>query len=211
MGLIPGSGIDLDEWPLTSLPKNERVVFLMVARLLVEKGVGEYCMAASLVKAKYKHVEFRLIGYLDESHSRSVKKSEIEEWTKLGIIDYQPYTDHIREEMIKADCVVLPSYREGTPRTLLEAAAVGRPLIATDVPGCREVVKDQVNGLLCKPKNADSLAESMDHFLKLTTEKTAEMANQSRKIAEEVFDETIVIKSYHDRILSLTEKTRSSD
>ncbi len=129
-------------------------VFLLIARLLFDKGVGEFVDAARMLKRVGIDARFQLLGFLDAQNRTAVPRALVEQWVSEGVIEYLGPQDDVRPFIAAADCVVLPSYREGTPRTLLEAAAMAKPLIATNVPGCREVVEDGVNGLLCEAADA---------------------------------------------------------
>lgn len=201
-GLLPGSGIDLNDY-VSSPPAFKRpLTFLMISRLIVEKGVQEYVEAAKAVHQLHPDVRFELIGKYDPEHKRSISQEEFESFGDAGV-SYQEEVRNIKEIIARADVVVLPSYREGTPRTLLEAAAMGRPLISTDVPGCREVVNDGVNGFLCKVQNASSLAQKINLFIALSEEEQRAMGLASRKLVEERFDEKIVIAEYSRKIRQL--------
>ena len=203
--LLPGSGVDLDHFSrqaISSLTdgKRERFRFLLIARMLWDKGVGEYVEAARMLRTKFPHVEFCLLGFLDVQNPAAISREQIEAWVDEGTVNYLGVTDDVRPEIDNADCIVLPSYREGTPRTLLEAAAMAKPIIATDAVGCREVVEDQVTGLLCKLFDADDLARTMERLLEMSHEARLEMGSQGRAKVEEQFDEQIVIEKYLDTI-----------
>ena len=204
-GLLPGSGIDLVHFsPLavegSSLRNGAGLVFLMVARLLWDKGVLEFVEAARRVKALFPESRFQLLGFLDVKNQTAVGRSDVEAWVKEGVVEYLGTTDDVRPFLADADCVVLPSYREGTPRSLLEAAAMGRPLLATDVPGCREVVIDGVNGLLCRLRDSVDLAEKMMQMITMPMSALLQMGQESRRLAETRFDEQIVIRKYLEAI-----------
>ena len=204
-GLLPGSGIDLVHFsPLavegSSLRNGAGLVFLMVARLLWDKGVLEFVEAARRVKALFPGIRFQLLGFLDVKNQTAVGRSDVEAWVKEGVVEYLGTTDDVRPFLADADCVVLPSYREGTPRSLLEAAAMGRPLLATDVPGCREVVIDGVNGLLCRLRDSVDLAEKMMQMITMPMSALLQMGQESRRLAETRFDEQIVIRKYLEAI-----------
>ena len=210
--LLPGSGVDLKRFqpvPLPSTqstnkePSQRRFVFLMVARLLGDKGVHEYVEAAGLLRDRYPMAQFALLGFIDRSNPNAVTSERLSAWVRSGVLSYWGSSSDVRTELALADCVVLPSYREGTPRTLLEAAAMGRPLIATDVPGCREVVCDGVNGLLCKPREATDLARQMEAILCMSQERIQKMAEASRQLVQARFDEQIVIEQYKQAISAL--------
>ncbi len=200
-GLLPGSGVDLTYFKREEeYERNEVFTFLMVSRALYDKGTVEYAQAAKLLKEKYGgKVRCCLLGKLDDSRG-SVAKEEIEEWLNSGILEHLGVTDNVKSELLKADCVVLPSYREGTPRTLLEAMALAIPIVTTDVPGCRETVINEKNGYLCAPLSSQDLFEKMDRVFNLNFEELKTMGKESRKLAEQKFDEKIVIQSYLDII-----------
>lgn len=202
--VIPGSGIDLNSYKPIKKVDSEKIRFLMISRLLIEKGTLEYIHAAS--ELANEHCEFWLVGDWDPNHSQSISRDEFDLMLKKEKIQYLKHTDEIKKEIASSDVIVLPSYREGTPRTLLEGAAMGKPLITTDVPGCKEVVDDGVNGLLCEPKNADSLSSAMKRMLLMGTSNRNKMGKMSRRKAENGFDEQIIIQAYLNQILTLTRK-----
>jgi len=194
--LIPGSGIDLRRFQPMEFNRNKVFTFLLISRLITDKGILEYVQAIENLKQKGFRARFQLLGAKDPEHQRGIKLSVIDHWISTGTVEYLGTTDDVRTFIQKADCVVLPSYREGTPRTLLEAASSSKPIIATDVPGCHHVVEDNHNGLLCKMKSADDLAEKMEkmsHLDDLTLRKFGE--NGRRKI-EVQFNEKFVIDKY---------------
>lgn len=195
---LPGSGMDLTRFqPTPALPASERpFVFLLVSRMLKDKGVEEFVQAARHVRSRHDAVQFQLLGFVDEANSNSIPMERIRCWEKDGVIRYLGKTDDVRSYLANADCVVLPSYREGTPRSLLEAAAMARPIIATNVVGCRDVVDDNVNGLLCEVRNARDLAEKMLRMIKLPPERRQEMGMAGRRKVETQFDEKVVIQKY---------------
>ncbi len=200
--LLPGSGINLSDFKFKVLPEGDNV-FLMVSRLLIDKGVNEYLEAAKIIRNKYSRVTFRLIGGHDQDHRRSVDLEKVLKYQKDGVIEYFDHSDEIPGEIEKAHVVVLPSYREGTPRTLLEGGAIGRPLITTDVPGCREVLEDGRNGFLCEARNPDSLAEAFEKFILLPKDQQERMSRESRQYMEAKFDERIIIQNYLSRVKEL--------
>lgn len=194
---LPGSGIDLIRFsPVNREPDGDKFVFLMISRLIIDKGVNEYVEAARQLKAEHHNLKCILIGKIDNEHKRSIADVDLKQWIGNDWIEYLPETPEIEDIISKADCVVLPSYREGTPRTLLEAAAMGKPLIATDVPGCRNVINEGVNGFLCQAKDPQSLFTAMAKILTLNHKERNEMGVGSRLLAEEKFDENIVIDKY---------------
>jgi glycosyltransferase involved in cell wall biosynthesis len=205
--LLPGSGVDLHKFLPASLPclqgtvstqsaDDRCFVFLLVARMLKDKGVEEYVQAARLIKANNPHVECALLGFMDSDNPNAISVLRMQAWVKDGVVSYWGTSSDVREQLAQADCVVLPSYREGTPRTLLEAAAMGRPLIATDVPGCREVVRDGLNGLLCQPRDPQDLVKKMNSMLAMSAAQLQQMGHSSRMWVEQRYDERLVIDQY---------------
>jgi len=209
--LLPGSGIDLvlydsSKYGCVDRSKNE-IVFLMVARLLWDKGVREYIEAARIVKKQNPETRFQLLGFLDVQNQTAVPREDVESWVLEGIIEYLGTFEDVRPFLAAADSVVLPSYREGTPRSLLEAAAMAKPLITTDVPGCREVVMNGLNGYLCEARNSRDLADKMLELINMPPALRLQMGIQSRKIAEKRFDEQIVILKYLNVVDEVTRIT----
>lgn len=207
--LLPGSGIDLAKFQPQALPSPfapRAPRFLLITRLLWDKGVGEFVDAARIVKAKFPDARFQLLGFVDVDNRTAISRSTIDEWIREGIVDYLGVANDVRPCIAASDCVVLPSYREGTPRTLLEAAAMGKPLITTDVPGCREVVDHEQNGFLCQARNPDDLADKMLDFINLSDSQRTAMGEASRKKVERQFDENIVIESYVETLEEILAK-----
>ncbi|WBO20827.1 glycosyltransferase family 4 protein [Sphingomonas abietis] len=204
--LLPGSGIDLDRF--AAAPPNDPsgddpaypLRFLLVARMLWDKGVGEYVEAARMVKADYPHVRFGLLGGLGAENRTAIPAATVEQWVREGVVDYHPAVDDVRRPMAGADVIVLPSYREGTSRVLLEASALGRPMITTDVPGCRDVVEDGVAGLLARVKDAGSLADAMRRMIRLAPAARHAMGRSARARVERDYAEQRVIDIYLERI-----------
>jgi glycosyltransferase involved in cell wall biosynthesis len=195
--LLPGSGVDVSRFSPQPTVRDDGVfVFLMVARLMWDKGVGEYVAAARQVKAEFPEASFRLLGFLDVASPSAIGRGEVETWLHEGVIEYFGHSDDPVPIYAESDCVVLPSYREGMPRTLLEAASMGLPMIASDVAGCRQAVVNGETGFLCKARDAASLAEAMRRMLLLTQEQRTAMGNKARKRAVLEFDEKIVVGRY---------------
>ena len=209
--LLPGSGIDLkrfapaeDEGSRSAAP----VRFILISRLLRDKGVFEYVEAARILKAEGSDAQFRLLGPTGAANRTAIGSDEVADWVRRGLIDYLGSTDDVRSFIADADCVVLPSYREGLPRILLEGAAMAKPLVATDVPGCRDVVQDGVNGLLCAARDAGSLAAAMRRMTQMTAEQRTQMGRSGRRMVEERFDERFIDQAYVDAVLKATAAKR---
>lgn len=202
--LLPGSGIDLAQFvPATdaeSAVEPGAPVFLLVARLLRDKGVVEFVDAARIVRAERPDAEFHLLGFLDAENRTAIPRAEVEAWEREGVVRYLGSASDVRPYLAGATAVVLPSYREGMPRSLLEAAAMGRPLIATDVPGCTEIARAGENAILCRVRDAGSLADAMRAMLALTPAERAAMGARSREIAETEFDVSVVEARYLEAI-----------
>ncbi len=197
--VLPGSGVDLDHFRPIAPPAvapNGSTQFLLIGRVLWDKGVGEYVDAARIVRKVHPNATFAILGFLDVENRTAVPRDRVQAWQAEGVVSYLGSANDVRPHIAAADCVVLPSYREGTPKTLLEAAAMGKPLIATDVPGCRDVVEDSHNGFLCEVKSGADLAAKMIKFLNLPDFERLAMGQASRRKAEQEFDEQFVIKRY---------------
>jgi glycosyltransferase involved in cell wall biosynthesis len=208
--LIPGEGIDLETFSPSAVPPERRAalrselglgpdnhVVLMVGRMLRHKGVLEFVEAARRVRAACPGAVFVLVGPSDEGNPARIPPEKLQAWESEGAVRYLGVRGDVRDLMAVADVVVLPSYREGIPRVLIEAAAMGRPLVATDVPGCREVVRNGVNGLLVPARDAVALAEAIESLLK-NPKLRAEFGAASRQLAEERFSDQRVVGSILD-------------
>lgn len=197
---VPGSGVDLARFVPTvrALRPAHAPVFLLAARMLWDKGVGEYVEAARKVRQRYPAVEFRLLGFLDVQNPSAIPRAQVEAWVKEGVVNYLGSTDDVLPHLRDADCVVLPSYREGCPRVLLEAAAMAKPIITTDAPGCRDTVDDGVSGFLCRLRDADDLATKMLRTIEMDRDDLQAMGQRGREKVMREFDERIVIDRYLD-------------
>ena len=200
--VLPGSGIDLDRFRPGPLPEGAPI-FILIGRLLRDKGVVEFVEAARQLRTEMPDGRFQLLGPIDDGNRTSVSKAELQSWIAQGVIEYLGTTDDVRPFIAAASAVVLPSYREGMPRSLLEAAAMGRPLIATDVPGCREIVEEGRNGLLCVVKDARSLASAMRRFAGMSLEDRIAMGKAARRKVQEEFSEERVIRAYLDALAAI--------
>ncbi|CAH7123445.1 Glycosyltransferase family 1 protein [Vibrio chagasii] len=201
---VPGSGADLTRFAVSPSQDDGVVRFLLIARMLYDKGIGYYVEAARELKAKYGNaVEFRLLGFLDVNNPSAVSKQDMQSWMDEGIVNYLGTSDSVEKEIAQVDCMVLPSfYREGVPKSLLEACAMGKPIVTTDNVGCRETVDDGINGYLCEPRSTKSLVEKLDLMITHSHEQRLEMGLQSRTKVENEFDEKIVINKYLEAVKS---------
>ena len=182
---VNGSGVDLEAFPPSPLPREP--VFLMLARLVADKGVREYVEAACMVRARYPRAVFRLAGGLDPNPA-GINQQELQAWIETGAIEYLGEVWPVQDALAQCRFYVLPSYREGTPRSVLEAMATGRPIITTDAPGCRETVEHGVNGLLIPPRDAGALAEAMIRMIEASDAEVQRMADASLALAREKYD-----------------------
>jgi glycosyltransferase involved in cell wall biosynthesis len=199
--LLPGSGIDLEHFAPAGYPPAEAApVFLMIGRLLRDKGVHEFVEAAALVKQVHPEARFQLLGAVASQNRTAIDRATVAAWEQSPGIEYLGTCEDVREHIAPAHCVVLPSYREGAPRALIEAAAMARPLIATDVPGCRSVVEDGVNGFLCQARSGESLAQACFRFLDLPREEQVALGLAGRDKMEREFDEARVVSAYRQAI-----------
>jgi glycosyltransferase involved in cell wall biosynthesis len=194
--LLPGSGIDLQKFAPVNQKDNHPFRFLFIARLLKDKGIYEYIEAIKIIKKEYKEVEFQILGALDSANKTAISKEELTEWIEEGLIDYLGVSDRVDTIIAQANCVVLPSYREGTPRSLLEASSMEKPIVTTNVVGCKEVVDDGVNGYLCEVKNSQDLAQKLKKMLNLSEEERQIMGKRGREKMIREFDEQIVFDRY---------------
>jgi glycosyltransferase involved in cell wall biosynthesis len=208
---LPGSGVDLLRFTPTPLPLQRRRVLLFVGRLLVDKGVADFVDAARRLLSRRDAFEVRLLGPPGGEHPSAVPQAQIEAWAREGLVTYLGETDDVRQAMAQADVVVLPSvYREGVPRSLLEAAAMGRPAITYDMPGCRDAVADGETGWVCRPGDVEHLAATIESMLEATDEQLCAMGKQARLKMEREFDEELVLRAYQEVIADVSQRKPSA-
>lgn len=183
---VNGSGIDVEKYARHRLPEGPPV-FLFIGRLLIEKGIAEFVEAAASLQASYPEARFIAVGPHDPSLPHSVKKRELDHWQRESAVEFVGNVADVRPWLAQCSVFVLPSYREGTPRSVLEAMSIGRAIITSDAPGCRETVSDGVNGFLVPPREVTPLADAMEHFLE-RPELIERMADESRRLVEEKYD-----------------------
>jgi glycosyltransferase involved in cell wall biosynthesis len=209
---VPGTGVDLNYFKPSKIYYenlikgtdvnifNQNTSFLLMARILWDKGIGEYVSAAKEIHKNFPNVKFKILGFLDASNPSAISRDIFTTWIEEDVIEFLGQTDDVRPYISSSDCVVLPSYREGLPRTLLEAAAMARPIITTNVPGCKDTLINGLTGFLCEPANIEDLTNKMCSFLLLSKEERLEMGINGRHFIQENFDESIVIKKYLNTI-----------
>ncbi len=196
--VVPGSGVNVNSYQDEKIP-HQTINFLFIARLMKEKGIDEFLDAAMEIKIRYPHTVFQVLGFYDEL----IYQEKIENLVSEGIIEYLGVSNDTREQMAMADCIVLPSYHEGMSNVLLEGAASGLPLIATNISGCKEAIEHGKTGFLCESKSASSLVEAMEIFLALTSEERREMGRLGREKMIREFDRRIVVNRYVECIESV--------
>lgn len=196
--VLPGSGVDLEYFsPLDLHRQGAKFRFIFVGRMLKDKGVVELVDAVRLLRERgYQDFELHLVGAVDEGNPSAISELQLAEWEQSGLVHYLGVTDDVRGFIGNSDCVVLPSYREGTPRVILEAASMEKVSIVTDVPGCRDSVVDGVTGLKVEVKNPESLAEGMARVLSMSPEVRHEMGRAARLFVQDHYSETLVINQY---------------
>lgn len=199
---IPGSGVDTEHFSPAPVSSNGKFRFLFIGRLVRDKGIHEFVQASILLREKLPDAEFSILGpYWQQNLRRNtITRYEIDDWQAQGYIKYLGHADDIRPFLSSSDCIVLPSYREGLNNVLLEACSMERPCITTNVTGCRDIIEDGKNGLLCKPESALSLAEKMEIMMSLSPEKRSEMGRNGRQKVMRDFDKRLVIQAYKSTI-----------
>lgn len=194
--VVNGSGVDISEYNVQPFATIDDVLtprFLLIARLLGDKGVREYAQAARMIKEKYPQAQFDLVGWIDDNPN-AIEQQELDRWINEGLFNFWGKLADVKPAIAASSIYVLPSYREGTPRTVLEAMAMGRPIITTDAPGCRETVIDGYNGYLVPVKAVEELAAAMERFI-VNPKLIIEMGKASRQLVEEKFDVDAVNQS----------------
>tara|TARA_R110001592_G_scaffold362857_1_gene678553 strand:- start:1102 stop:2151 length:1050 start_codon:yes stop_codon:yes gene_type:complete len=200
--VIPGSGVNTKKFKPVS-KTNKSFHFLFIGRLLYDKGILEYVDAAKKLKKKYPTIVFNILGPLYMNNSTGITKKTLEFWIDSQSINYLGHTDSVEKVLETADCVVLPSYREGLSKVLIESSSMAIPIVTTNVPGCKDVVVDGETGFLCRVKDSNDLLLKMEKMLLLSLEERNLMGEKARDRAVNLFDQEIIIKHYKDTIYSL--------
>lgn len=198
---IKGCGVDTKHFKFKkSKRKNDKVVFTFIGRLIYDKGVNEFVQAAKLIRQKYDNVEFWLVGEIDKHNPAAVRNKDLVNWVREKTVIYHGSINDVRSFIANSSCIVLPSYREGLSRVLMEAASMSIPIITSDTAGCREVVEEGLNGFLVPIKDVEKLADSMESFLSLSNEKRNEMGKYGRAKVLKEFDDKIIAQNILDII-----------
>ncbi|WP_158649428.1 glycosyltransferase family 4 protein [Aquella oligotrophica] len=196
VGLLPGSGVNLKKFPYVGIHSSGNIQFMYSGRLLWDKGIRELISAFRIVRQKYPFTKLIFIGNYFPSNPAAISPEIIQGWQKEGLIEYKGMVDNVFDVMKDIDCVILPSYREGMPRSLLEASSIGKPIITVDSVGCKDVVEDGITGYMAKVADVETLVIAMSKFIELPFDKKLEMGKNGRAKMEREFDQQIVIDKY---------------
>ncbi len=197
--LLPGSGVDIEKFaPRIEEKKSDEFVFLMISRLIKDKGVLEYIEAARIIKSKYPQVQFQLLGpfWTQNLKSNTISESDVAEWVKEGVITYLGYTYDVRPFIAASDCIVLPSYREGNANVLMQGASMEKPLLTSNVVGCNNLVIEGQTGFLFEVKNIDDLVTKMEKMIQLSTTQRDEMGKKGRIFMQKNYNKLVVLEAY---------------
>jgi glycosyltransferase involved in cell wall biosynthesis len=210
--VLPGEGVDPEVFfaaPSAAIglpqatPAPPKITFLLIARIIRHKGIHEFVEAAKILKQQGLDVQCQLLGFFDDNNPVAISRQEIAEWERRNILSYLGHTDDVAKVIEKADCIVLPSYREGMPLSLLEGASMCKTLIAADTPGCRTLIREGINGYLCREKDGPDLARAMTKYYHLPPSAKAQMGIEGRKIVLQSFTREIVTGIYLAKINAL--------
>lgn len=205
-GLLPGSGVNLTKFQPLEYPPDDTIEFVFISRIMKEKGIDQYLEMAKVIKAKYPNTRFHICGFCEESYEGILHMLQ-----EQGIVQYHGMVKDVREIHKKSHCTVLPSYHEGMANVLLEAAATGRPVLASNVPGCRETFDEGISGFSFEPRSVDSLVQAIERFIALPHEQKAAMGLAGRKKMEREFDRQIVVDAYMREIENILEENDKKD
>lgn len=196
--VIPGSGINILDNDYLSYPTNKhKTNFLFIGRIMKEKGIGELALAAEILEKKYNHIKFTVIGFCEEDY-----KVEFDKILQTNVFNYEGFQDNTDEFIREAHAIILPTYSEGMSNVLLEASIKGRPVLASNIPGCKEIVNDGETGFIFEPKNPDSIVEAIENFLSLSYKDKLEMGLKAREKIKNEFSRELIVQKY----LNLTNK-----
>lgn len=201
---VKGCGVDLTYYvPQARNSVNGEVIFTFIGRLLVDKGVKEFVQAANILKKSNPHLKFVILGDFDQKNPSTIIRDELLDWINQDIIEYHGFVKDVRSYISNSDCIVLPSYREGLPRIVIEGMAMGKPIITTDTAGCRDTVDHLESGFIIEAKNTDALVEGVKSFLKLSKEERNLMGDKGRMKAQQEFSDTVIAENIYQIILPL--------
>lgn len=197
--LIPGSGVNLEDYTFKEFPQDENPSFIFIGRIMKDKGIDQYLEAAKVIKTKYPNTTFRIVGFIEET--QPYYKGRIRDYEEKGYISFLGFQADVKPYIEKSHCLVQPSHGgEGMSNVLLETAATGRALIASDIPGCRETIDEGINGYMFEKKNTNSLISKIEFFMNKSYKEKAKMGENSRKKVKTEFDRNIVVNAYVKKI-----------
>jgi glycosyltransferase involved in cell wall biosynthesis len=197
--LIPGSGVNLKEYEYKLFPSETQITFIFIGRIMKDKGIDQFLEAAKKISHKNKNTRFLIIGFIEKS--QPYYKELIQQYEKGGYIEYLGYQNNVKAFIEQSHCIIQPSHGgEGISNVLLETAATGRALIASNIPGCRETINEGINGYTFEPQNTDSLVEQIQKFINLTHQEKIIMGKNSRVLVENIFNRDFVVKAYMEKI-----------
>lgn len=194
--VLPGSGVNIEEFSYKPMKVKNEINFIFIGRVMRDKGIEEYLYAASQLKQQQQQCNFHIIGFFEDENYKKI----IHEYQEKGIVNYHGFQNNVKTYIENCDCIVNPSYHEGMSNVLLEGGAIGRPLIASNISGCREIIEDSVNGFLFEPKNKYDLLEKMEKFSVLSEKKKLDMSLKSREKIKKEFNRDIVVNDYMENI-----------
>jgi len=204
---IKGCGVDIEYFsPVKKKNDSKNIIFTFIGRLLYDKGVMEFVEAAQLIKNEYDNVEFWLIGERDKDNRAMVKEEDLMSWVKNKTVIYHGFKENVKKYIAKSDCIVLPSYREAIARTITEGMSMEKPVIASDVAGCREAVDDGKNGYLVPVKKVKPLAKAMEKIIKMSGEERKQMGVLGREKAIREFDDNLIADNIYDIVMDSLNK-----
>jgi glycosyltransferase involved in cell wall biosynthesis len=201
--ILNGEGVNTDHFLLEPIPRN-KISFILIARILFDKGVKEYFEAAKKLKKIYPDVSFKILGYLKSDNPMAISEEIFTKWINTGAIEYAGFTEDIRPFLKESTCVVLPSYREGISVALMEGASMGRPLIASDIPGCKELIDESKTGFLCRIKDVEDLAAQMEKIINMEYLELEKMGKLSRQKMVDNFSIQKVLPKYEKVLESIS-------
>ena len=197
---MPGSGVNLNHFLPLEYPSSGAIEFVYISRIMEDKGIDEFLNAAEFIKNKYPNTKFHICGFLDGDY-----ETTISEYQDKEIIEYHGMIQDVRTILEKTHCTILPSYHEGMSNALLESAASGRPVLASDIPGCRETFDEGISGFGFEPRSTESLIQAIEKFIKLPYEEKRAMGEAGRRKVEKEFDRQIVVDAYMQEIEKILE------
>jgi len=204
---IKGCGVDIEYFsPVKKKTKSEKIIFTFIGRLLYDKGVLEFVEAAKIIKDKYKNTEFWLIGEIDKDNRAMVKEEDLMSWVKNKTVIYHGFKENVKKYISKSDCIVLPSYREAIARTITEGMSMEKPVIASDVAGCREAIEEGKNGYLVAVKAVKPLADAMEKIINLPEEERIAMGKYGRRKCLNEFDDNIIADDIYEIVMDSLNK-----